>query len=373
MLDDLKQLVELESPSLDIKRLNSCADWLEGWVSERLGADIGIQSLSHDKYGRTLIVDIPPVLETSVETKVLLLGHFDTVWPAGTLDEMPFSIKNDTIRGPGVFDMKSGIIQAVWAIKLLRDRGMPLPSITFLLNPDEEVGSISSKDAIQEAGRNHDTVVVMEPSVDGALKTSRRGAGIFRADFLGREAHAGVEPEKGASAITALGEFIDYANHLASPKHGTSINVGIVNGGTTTNVVAGQAQAAIDIRIATNNEKARVEEAFRAFTPSDRRVRYSVNCSWNRPPMNRTSEIAQAFDDVRQVGRRLGLELKEAHSGGFSDGNLVAMNGKQVIDGFGAVGAGAHQREEHALVSGMLERTKLFALYLATRGDVAPQ
>ena len=364
MLEDLRLLVTLETPSMDVQRLNHCRDWLESWIARRLGDDIECLRSSNETYGDTITAYIPSRTEASSGHSILVVGHYDTVWPAATLEDLPFVIDGDKISGPGVFDMKGGIIQAIWAIKALRDNELAMPDITLVLNPDEEVGSISSRSVIEEAGATNDLSIIMEPSADGAFKTSRRGAGIFRATFRGVEAHAGVEPDKGASAITALGEFISYANNLASQVKGTSINVGTVHGGTATNVLAGEAIAGLDIRIADIEEKARIENGFLNFVPSDSRVIYNIDCAWNRPPMEKTTAIASAFERVRKVAASMNLNVRDVHSGGFSDGNLIAAMGKPVIDGFGAVGAGAHHRTEYCLKSGMFERTILLARFI---------
>jgi glutamate carboxypeptidase len=302
---------------------------------------------------------------------VALVGHYDTVWPAGTLaawgpSEYVDEDGRQRLTGPGIFDMKAGLVQGIWALKLLREAGHPVPTVTFVFNGDEEIGSLSSRPVIERVGNLADATLVLEPSADGAVKTGRKGIGIFDVVATGVESHAGLDPEAGASAIHALAEFITAATAVADPARGTTINAGLVTGGSGTNVVAGQATARFDIRVETTAEQQRVDAAFDAITVSDPRVQVKVEHGWNRPPMTLTPASAPLLEVARSVAGELGQPLRDVSVGGASDANFVAGLGKPVLCGLGAAGFGAHARGEFiyadsvapqtALVAGMLQR-----------------
>jgi len=366
LVADLAAYTGRESPSDDPAALDRCLDWLCGWLDDSLGAPDSEERLSRPEAGDVLIRRYPaagPGAEAAAP--VLLLCHYDTVWPLGTLDGWPFRREGDRITGPGVFDMKAGLVQAVWSLRALEALGLPRPAVTFLLNGDEETGSLHSRDAIvAEAGASRATLV-FEASAGGAVKTNRKGVGIFRLTVGGSEAHAGLDPKAGASAVSELARQILRLEELQDLDAGTTLNVGVVQGGTRSNVTAGSATAELDIRVATAAERHRISEALAATAPYDARTRVTVEGDWNRPVFARTPEVAHLYRLARDCARPLGHDLREISVGGASDGNFVQDAGVPVLDGLGAVGAGAHARSEHVTVSGMVERAALAAGLLA--------
>ncbi len=362
MLDDLGEYVRLETPSDDLAALAAGRDWVSSWVERRLGAPSAIRTVSGGAHGDTVVLDH----DGTGPGTVVILAHYDTVWSLGTLAELPFTVDGDVIRGPGVFDMKAGLVQAVWAVRALRAAGLPCPPLRLVLNGDEEIGSPASRPVIEDACRDAAAVLVFEASADGAVKTARKGVGLFDVTLTGVEAHAGLDPTAGASAVTALAELVTAATGLTDLEAGTTVNVGLVSGGTRRNVTAGSAHAGIDVRVADRAEADRVEAALVGWRPTDPRVTARVDGGWNRPVMARTEEIAALYERARELAADLDIDLKEIAVGGASDGNFAAALGVPVLDGFGAVGAGAHARNEHATVSGMVDRASLAAALLTS-------
>jgi glutamate carboxypeptidase len=367
MLTDLADYVSLETPSNDKALLDVGLDWLDGYLRERLGTPAVSRRTGGGAHGDIQVNEYagqgsPPIL---------LLAHYDTVWPAGTLASWPFTVEADRATGPGVFDMKAGLIQLVWAIRALDAARLPRPPLRLLLNGDEEIGSPASRPVIEDAARDAAAVLVFEASADGALKTERKGVGIFRLHFTGVEAHAGLDPAKGASAIDELARAVRVLHDLTDVEAGTTVNVGVVTGGTGANVVAGAARADVDVRVTSRTEADRVDAAMAALRPHDPRAVIEVTGGWNRPVMERGAGIARLFGQARAVAARMGLDLRECSVGGASDGNFAAAMGLPVLDGLGAVGAGAHARDEHMSVSGMLERAALTAALLSVLASPA--
>jgi glutamate carboxypeptidase len=353
-------LVRLESPTPDKVAADRCADE----VMRRL-ADIGgrVQRLPRAEAGDHVLARF------GCGTKqVLVLGHYDTVWEVGTLSRRPLRAEGGRLYGPGVFDMKAGLALGMLALRAIADTASAWPGrITFLITSDEEMGAATSRQVIEDEALRSEAVLVLEPSLPGgALKTSRKGCGEFILHVHGVPAHAGIEPEKGASAIHELARQIIAIERLQDIARGTTLNVGVIAGGTRTNVVAGRAEAVVDVRVATMAEAARVAGAMAALRPHDARTRLSVTGGVDRPPMERTSEVAGLFREAQAVAAELGRELGEGATGGGSDGNLTAALGVPTLDGLGAVGGGAHAADEHvsvgdlpwraALVAGLLQR-----------------
>jgi glutamate carboxypeptidase len=365
MLDDLEQFVRIETPSDDRSSLDAGAAWVQQWMDRRLGPPTSYRRESGGPHGDTLVFSYAGTGAGAAAEPVCFLGHYDTVWPVGTIASMPFDVTGDVLRGPGVFDMKAGLVQAVWALRALEQTDRPRPPVRLVVNGDEEIGSPASRRHIEEQCRDAGAVLVFEPSADGAVKTARKGIGMFDVTLTGVEAHAGLDPRAGASAISALAEFVQLAHGLADLADGTSVNVGLVSGGTRHNVTAGAAYAGIDVRVATAAEAARIDDAFAAWRPSDPRVQVRVEGGWPRPVMTRSAGIGWLFAQAADVAAGLGLRLEETAVGGASDGNFAAALGRPVLDGLGAVGDGAHSRGEHATVSGLVERTVLAAALVA--------
>jgi glutamate carboxypeptidase len=361
MVDDLAGYVGVETPSDDRAALAGGLSWLDGWLRRRLGEPSAERTVDGGEYGDVRVYDFAGAPGAA---PVLLLCHYDTVWPLGTLADWPFRVEGDRASGPGVFDMKAGLVQAVWAVRALAAAGLPHPPLRLVLNGDEEIGSPASRPVIETAATSTRAALVFEASADGALKTARKGVGIFRISARGVEAHAGLDPAKGASAVDELARAVLAVHALTDIDAGTTTNVGVVAGGSRTNVTAGHARGEIDIRVRTAAEKARVDGALSALRPRDPRVTLTVTGEWNRPVMERSEPTGELFELARGLAKHMDVDLRECAVGGASDGNFVAALGLPVLDGFGAVGDGAHARHEHISIRGMLERTALAAAVL---------
>ena len=294
-------------------------------------------------------------------SQLLMLGHFDTVWPVGQIDRMPIVEENGRLSGPGVYDMKAGIAIAMLAIRALQSQeALPRQRIVVLLTSDEECGSRTSRALIEQEARRSNAVLVLEPSLlGGALKTGRKGSGEFRLDVRGVAAHAGIEPEKGASAIHELARQIVALEALRAS--GISVNVGLVEGGSRPNVVAEKARCVIDVRVSSAGERARVEDVLHNLTPALPGTFVQVSGAFSRPPLERTEAGVRLYQIAREVASELGYELGEGSTGGGSDGNFTAALGVPTLDGLGAVGAGAHALYEYVEVGELPWRAALVA------------
>jgi glutamate carboxypeptidase len=281
------------------------------------------------------------------------------VWPAGTLAELPFVVDGDCVRGPGSFDMKAGIAVALTVLAKLAALATP-PAVSLLLVPDEEVGSAAAREWLLEVARRHARVLVLEPSQDGAVKIARKGTGLFELRFSGRAAHAGLEPEKGLSALTALAWAVLYCEGLGDAARGTTVTPTVAASGTRTNVVPEHATLAVDVRVWSREEAARVETAIRSFVPRQG-IALAVEGAFDRPPLEPTPASEALYAHARTIAARLGFELGAARVGGGSDGNLTAAAGIPTLDGLGPNGRGAHARDERVFVSDLARRAELLA------------
>ncbi|MGW9638331.1 2-dehydropantoate 2-reductase [Streptomyces albidoflavus] len=360
MVADLAEYTSRESASDDLEALDACLAWVRHWLDGALGAPAHEEIRPRTQAGDLMIRRYPG----SGARPVLLLGHYDTVWPTGTLGQWPFRRDGDRITGPGVFDMKAGLVQAVWALKALDALGLARPACTLLLNGDEETGSLASSDDLVAEARESRAALVFEAAADGAVKTARKGVGLFTVTVTGQEAHAGLDPEAGASATEELAHQILRLAGLRDPAAGTSLNAGVIEGGTRSNVTAGRASARLDVRVATATEQERIGAALAALRPVDARTTVEVSGGWNRPVFERTGRVAELAGLAQRCAAMLGLDLREAAVGGASDGNFVVAAGVPVLDGIGAVGSGAHARSENTSVNGMVERAALTATVL---------
>ena len=298
----------------------------------------------------------------------LLLGHTDTVWPIGTVHDMPveWNEEEDVIRGPGVFDMKAGIVQMVFALEALSALGLePTVAPTIFLNSDEEIGSPESQGHVERLAQVSSRVLVLEPALgpEGLIKTTRRGVGRFEIRVVGRASHSGLAPEEGASAIQEMGLVIQALHALTDSERGITVNVGTVSGGTAVNVVAAECRASVDVRVATVADGRWVSDVILGLEATMPGTRLEVERVLDRGPMEATPRNRTLWEAVQGCGRRLGLELEGAESGGASDGNTTSLF-TATVDGLGAVGHGAHAHNEHVHVSKLLERTALLALIL---------
>ena len=358
MVSVLGDLVGQESPSLDKVLLDRLADDLRVRC-QTVGAEARL--VENPGGGNHVRAEVRPAGAPASARPALVLCQFDTVWPQGTLQEKPFRVDNGLASGPGAFDMKAGIVLLLFALQAIRDLGLRLPRpVVALLTSDEEIGSPSSRPLIEAAAREAAYVLVLEsPLPGGALKTARKGVGNYRVRIHGRAAHAGLEPEKGISAIQELAHQVLALHALGAPERGTTINVGVVSGGSRSNVVAARAELEVDVRVTTMTEAERVDQAIRGLQPRLAGARLEVSGGLNRPPMERTPAVARLFEHARLIGRELGLELTEGSAGGASDGNFTAALGCPTLDGLGALGDGAHADHEYVEVDSMPSRAAL--------------
>ncbi|MDT5158424.1 MAG: glutamate carboxypeptidase [Acidobacteriota bacterium] len=362
-----RKLCEIESPSGDgvgsgtvVRLLSEAAESLSVVESvERIEAPEG--------YGEHLIIRAFGQA-SSEERTILLLGHTDTVHPRGTLAERPWRESEGRIHAPGVYDMKASCAVALEAIHACAVLGIePRRPVVLLLTCDEEAGSFSGRALVERESARAECVLVLEPPAPGGrAKTARKGTGLFTLVVEGRAAHAGLEPEKGISAVLEIARQIEHVASLARPELGTTINVGTVSGGTVANVVAGEARAEIDVRFSSADEAQRVEQSIRGLKPFDERARLRVGGTINRPPMERTPAVAELFERARHVAASLGIELGEASVGGASDGNFAAACGATVLDGLGVDGDGAHAAHEHIDADAVVRRGALLAALIAS-------
>lgn len=339
-------LVRHETYSFDKPALDAGLDGVLGVVDKRLGAPDEQERFSGGERG-----DIVTLTYNGEQSgHVVVAGHYDTVWPAGTVaawDPPAHVDPRERLSAPGIFDMKIGLTQGIWALKLLRDNAIPHPTVTYVFNGDEEIGSPASQRIIQDTARGANAAFVLEASVDGNVKVARKGIGDITVTARGIEAHAGLEPEKGASAINALMEFCLEAVKLADPENGTTLNVGLISGGSGANVVAGSATARIDVRHWVPEETARIDAGLDAITWTDDRVRIEIDRNWNRPPMVHTDGTEALFQLLKTHAAGLGHDdLRGLAVGGGSDANFISAIGTPVVCGLGAGGAGAHARHE---------------------------
>ena len=296
----------------------------------------------------------------------LLLGHFDTVWPVGTLKHMPFEVDGNTVRGPGVFDMKGGVVQIIFALKALRDLELT-PRITpvVFLNSDEEIGSRESGRYIRSLAQKVERAFVMEPALgkNGAIKTARKGVGRFTVHVRGKAAHAGLDPEGGASAILELSHVIQRLFQMNDPDKGISVNVGTVDGGIRPNVIAPESKAVIDVRVATQADAQRIESEIRSIRPEIPGVSLEIEGFIGRPPLEPTPANRSLWARAKEIAGELNIELTEGLAGGGSDGSTTSQY-TATLDGMGPVGDGAHARHEHLLLDKTIERAALLTLLI---------
>lgn len=355
----IERLVQLESPSTDKAAVDRCGAELSAGL-RAVGADV--ERLPQAERGDHLRARI-----RGEGRAVMLLGHFDTVWPVGTLEGMPLGRVGDRLHGPGTFDMKAGIAIALAALAALRATGTPHPPITMLWTTDEEIGSRTSREVIESEARQSAAVLVLEPALPGgALKTARKGCGEFTLIVHGVAAHAGLDPGKGASAIHELAAQIATIERFQDLPRGISVNVGIVSGGSRPNVVAEEARATIDVRAPTRQAADAVESAFRRLHPVRPGTRLTITGGFDRPPMERTAAVAALFERASALASSVGRELGEGAAGGGSDGNFTAALGVPTLDGLGPVGDGAHAAHEHVDVTALPWRAALVAGLLAS-------
>jgi glutamate carboxypeptidase len=359
-IEMIRQIVEIESPSYDVARSKLVASWIEG-EARKLSLDLEIERVSANKYGDHLVIRA----FQKNQRNVLLLGHTDTVHPVGTNVLNPTRIEDGKFFGCGIFDMKSGIVLMLEALRFMADTAVtPAHGITILLSCDEEVGSFTGRQLVELEARNAESCLVFEPSSGGRVKTGRKGTGMFTIKTHGVPAHAGLEPEKGASAILELARQIEKLHELNDLPAGTTVNVCTARGGTTINVIPEHAECTVDVRFTSMDEASRIENAVRGLKPFDERVTLEITGGVNRPPMERTPEVAALFENARSIAASFNYELGETQVGGASDGNFVGALGVPVLDGLGIAGDGAHRLDEHILVDDIANRAALITSLL---------
>jgi glutamate carboxypeptidase len=352
MLDDLESLVRAESPSDQKPAVDECGKVLQQLFEQRIG--VTATHFHQTDAGNHLRFSFG-----ESDRQILILGHFDTVWDIGRLS---YRVEGDKAFGPGVFDMKAGIIQALWAVRAICELGFPLNrKIVFLLTTDEEIGSITSRPIIEEEARRSEAVFVVEPPVAGsnALKTARKGVGHFAIRIRGKAAHAGNNPEEGISAVQEMAHQILLLDSLAEHSLGTTVNIGRALGGTRSNVIAAEAELQVDVRVTSTREARRIASAIQGLAPVLKGASIVTEGGFVRPPMERSEATGNLFRLASECGATLGLTLTEAAVGGGSDGNFTAALGVPTLDGLGAVGEGLHAENEQIAIDQLPLRAAL--------------
>lgn len=368
----LRQLVLCESPTEDAAAVNRAMDMVEGWARE-----LGGRAVRHPQEDHGDVVELWFGPGESKATPLMLLGHLDTVWPLGTLGTMPWREAPDSagrtrLWGPGVLDMKAGVVMALAAIEAVQQTGsLPRP-VVLLLNPDEETGSAVSRAHTERIALGAEAVFVLEPAQglpgspdNAAYKTARKGVGQYRLDVTGIASHAGVDFERGHSAVLELAGLLQQVARFTDLPSGLTVNPGVIGGGTRSNVVAAEAWAEIDVRIAKLTDAERVDALFHGLRVRDPACALRVTGGINRPPMERSSGTVRLYEQACALAAELEFELHEASTGGGSDGNFTAGLGIPTLDGMGAVGEGAHAAHESILLDHLSPRMALLAGMIA--------
>jgi glutamate carboxypeptidase len=360
-LECLRQLVLIESPSHDKPALDHLCRDLAGRLA-RVGCEV--ETIPNAKGGDHLLARLPGI---ATERPALVLGHFDTVWPIGTLGRMPFRTEANRAYGPGIYDMKASLAIVLRVLELLGAIAAPVPRrpIWVLFTSDEEIGSPTSRKLIEQTASQCAYALVIEPPLaDGGLKTSRKGVGRYHLEIEGKAAHAGVAPKNGRSAVVELAHQVLALEALQDHAAGTTLNVGVIQGGTTSNVVPAHASAEIDVRATSLANAQKLDAAIHSLKPITQEVKVTCTGGFNRPPMERTPGVAMLLEQAQQLGHQIGLTLTEGSTGGGSDGNFTAAIGVPTLDGLGVRGAGAHADDEHIEIDALDERATLLLLLL---------
>lgn len=354
ILLDIKELVAAESPSMNKAAVDRCGEVLQALFAKRLGVAAEIDEQPH--YGNHLKFTLG-----SGDEQTVLLGHFDTVWDEG---ELVMREEDGKLYGPGVLDMKAGLVQAIWAVRALQQHDLLAGKrIVFLCGSDEEVGSPSSSAWLSQHALGSAQVLVVEPAVagSGALKTARKGTGQYEITINGLAAHAGNNPEEGISAVQEMAHQIMFLHSLNAPERGTTVNVGIARGGNRINVVADKAVLGIDTRVTSEAEAERIHAEISQITPHLTGITLDISGAQSRPPMRQTPESLALMERAQQVAEQLGFTVEGKAVGGGSDGNFTAALGIPTLDGLGATGAGIHARHEHIIIADIAPRAALVA------------
>jgi glutamate carboxypeptidase len=361
MLSLLRKMVEIESPSDNKAAVDRMGEFLAE-AFERLGGQVTFYP--QEAAGNHLKAEFAGGASDRASGKpVLLLGHFDTVWPMGTLAKMPFRMEAGRAFGPGVYDMKAGIAMMIFALRALQESGAAHRPVTILLDTDEEVGSATGRPIVEDTAKDCEAVLVLEPSQgpQGHLKTSRKGVGGITIRVRGRASHSGVDFEKGRNAIVELARQLLEIVKFTDLARGITVNPGVIQGGTRSNVIAAEAWAEVDLRIARAADAAELEKKFAALKPFDPDCSIELSGGINRPPMERTEATVRLFGIAQAIAATVGWKLEESSTGGGSDGNFTSALGIATLDGLGALGEGAHAANESVVIHELPQRTALLA------------
>ena len=365
LLELTQRLVRAESPSDDKAAVDACVA-LAAEHAKSLGGRVKLHR--QRVIGNVLEARFGPKSKIDSARSLLVLGHLDTVWPIGTLKIMPCRVGEGRLWGPGTLDMKAGVAMAFTAVEMLAEAGMLQREIVLLLNTDEELGSPISRPITERLAAGSAAVFVLEPAQGLAYKTARKGTGNWRIEIEGVAAHAGVDFEKGASAIRELAHVVETVSGWTDKKRGLTVSVGLAGGGSKTNVIPAEAWAEVDVRIEHRSDGPRIERKFAGLKPVDKRCALAVTGGINRPPMERSRGTVKLYRQARSLAAELGFALDEAATGGGSYGNFTAALGIPTLDGMGAVGEGAHARHESIVLEHLAPRTALLAGMVATCG-----
>ncbi|HWG19335.1 MAG TPA: M20 family metallopeptidase [Terracidiphilus sp.] len=357
LIDLIQKLVRSESPSDDKAAVDACAA-----LAAEQARELGGRVKTHRQrlFGEVVEARFGPRAKTAAD-RVMLLGHIDTVWPVGTLRRMPCRVADGRLWGPGTLDMKAGVAMALTAIEMLTEAELLEREVVLLLNSDEEVGSPVSGPITKRLAQECGAVYVLEPAQGLAYKTARKGTGNWRIEVQGVAAHAGVDFEKGASALRELARAIETVSGWTDLERGLTVSVGLAGGGSKTNVIPADAWAEVDVRIARKGDRPRMERKFAGLKAVDKRCSLTMSGGINRPPMERTRGTVTLYQRARALAAELGFALDEAATGGASDGNFTSALGVPTLDGMGAVGEGAHARHESIVLEHLAPRTALLA------------
>lgn len=364
-IDLICEIVEIESPSYNIEGNKKVVDWLENAVKHII-PDVRVERIFKENYGEHLI--IRAFENISDEKPILLLGHTDTVHPNGSKEQNPTRIEDGRLYGCGTFDMKANIVLILQIFKALKEFDLkPIRPVNVLLACDEEVGSETGRELVEREAKNAEFCLVFEPSANGKVKTGRKGTGNYILKTHGIPSHAGLEPKRGASAILEISKQIEKLHSLTDFEIGTTVSVGTIKGGTTSNVIPAEAVCSIDVRFETLEEAERIENELKSLKPFDERVNLELLGEINRPPLERTEGVVELFEKVAELAKTFDYELEETQVGGASDGNFVGALGVPILDGLGIKGDGAHTLEEYVLLEDIPNRATLLTLLLISK------
>jgi len=369
LIELIEKLVRAESPSNEKAAVDACVRLAAGHA-KALGGRVKLHR--QRGFGDLLEARFGPRSKAGPAGRILLLGHLDTVWPVGTLKTLPCKVEGGRLWGPGTLDMKAGVAMAFAAIEMLTEASLldraPAREIVLLLNTDEEVGSPVSRPVTERLAAECAAVYVLEPAQGLAYKTARKGTGNWRIEIKGVAAHAGLDFEKGASALSELARVVETVSGWTDLKRGLTLSVGVAGGGSKTNVIPAEAWAEVDVRIARKADGVRITRKFAGLKPVDKRCTLTVAGGIDRPPMERTRGTVKLYRQARALAAELGWQLEEAATGGASDGNLTSALGIATLDGMGAVGQGAHAKTESIELEHLAPRVALLAALLARHG-----